>query len=101
MTSNRILRRLAFFVLAAPLVAQAAIITSVNRATFQSAVASQQIDQQNFDSLAAGTILGSLGGVTYSSSLGSPLVTSTFLTSTSPNGPTIMLVGLRSRWITP
>ncbi len=44
------------------------------------------IGSQNFDGLASGTVLGTLNGVTYASSTGSSLVTSSFLTSTSPNG---------------
>jgi hypothetical protein len=36
--------------------------------------------------LLAGTILGATADLTYSASLGSPIVTNSFLTSTSPNG---------------
>lgn len=64
----------------------AASITSVDRASFAAAVAGGTIDSQDFDSLAAGTILGSFGGVTYDASAGDALVTSSFLTTTSPNG---------------
>jgi PEP-CTERM motif len=72
--------------LLAPVGAQSAIILSVDRATFQAAVAGGTISQQNFDGLANGTVLGSLNGVTYGASTGSPLVTNAFLTSTNPNG---------------
>jgi PEP-CTERM motif len=65
--------------------AAAAIITSVDRATFQASL-SGTIGSQNFDSLANGDILGTLNGVTYGASTGQPLVTSAFLTSTGLNG---------------
>lgn len=66
--------------------AHASVVVSVDRAAFQAAVASATIAQQDFDGLANGTVLGTLGDVTYGASTGSPLVTNTFLTSTSPNG---------------
>jgi hypothetical protein len=66
--------------------ANAALITSIDRATFQAAVAGGTISSQNFDSLAVGTLLGTVNGVTYGASGGTPIVTNSFLTSTSPNG---------------
>jgi hypothetical protein len=66
--------------------AQAAIISSVDRATFQLAVAGGMISQENFDAIAVGTILGVTPDVTYGASGGSPIVTNAFLTSTPPNG---------------
>lgn len=72
--------------IAAPLLSNAAITASVDRAAFQAAVASGTINTQTFDGLTNGTILGTLNGVTYSASTGSPLVTNSYLTTTSPNG---------------
>ena len=69
-----------------PSFASATAISSVDRATFQAAVTGDTITEQNFDSLAVGTILGATTDVTYSASLGSPVVTGDFLTTTSPNG---------------
>lgn len=63
-----------------------AIITTVDRATFQSAIGGGTIFGQNFDSLAHGTVLDTLDGVTYSASGGSAVVTGMFLTTTAPNG---------------
>jgi hypothetical protein len=66
----------------------AAVIGSVDRATFQAAIAGGTIGGENFDSLAVGTILGvgAIIDLTYSASGGSPIVTNSFNTSTSPNG---------------
>lgn len=83
---TRIFGAVAVWLLAGPMVSHAAIISSVDRATFQAAVAGGTINGQNFDGLVSGTILGTLDGVTYASSAGSPLVTNSYLTSTSPNG---------------
>lgn len=87
---SNVLRRMGMTALIAlgmsALPAQAAIIISVDRATFQLAVAGGMIAQQDFDSLAVGTILGVTPDVTYSASSGSPIVTNSFLTSTPPNG---------------
>jgi hypothetical protein len=69
-----------------PSLSAATIITSVDRATFQAAVSGGTITGQNFDSIAVGTILGATPDLTYSASGGSPIVTNTYLTSTSPNG---------------
>jgi PEP-CTERM motif len=69
-----------------PSISKAAVITSLNRAAFQAAVAGGTINGENFDGFASGTILGVTPDVTYSASAGSPIVTSTFLTSTNPNG---------------
>ena len=66
--------------------AQAAIITSVDRATFQAAVAGGTISQENFDAIPVGTILGVTPDITYGASGGFPVVTNQFLTSTPPNG---------------
>lgn len=69
-----------------PSLSAAAVITSVDRATFQTAVLGGTITGQNFDSIAVGTILGVTTDLTYSASAGSPIVTNSFLTSTNPNG---------------
>lgn len=67
--------------------ADAATLTSLNRATFQTAVAgATSLGQQNFDTLVAGSTLTSDGFVTYGSSSGTPLVTGSFLTSSGANG---------------
>lgn len=70
----------------APVSIQAAVIGSVDRGSFLSAVQGGSINGQNFDGLASGAVLGTLDGVTYSASNGSPVVTNSYLTSTSPNG---------------
>lgn len=67
-------------------VASAVTITSYNRAAFQTALSSGTISGQNFDSLVAGATISTLNGVTYGASLGSPLVTNSYLTTTFPNG---------------
>lgn len=72
--------------IALPSLSEATVITSLNRASFQTAVLNNTINNENFDGLSAGTILGVTPDVTYSASLGSPIVTNTFLTSSSPNG---------------
>ena len=66
--------------------ASAATLVSVDRASFADAVDGGAIAGQNFESLAVGTTLTSLDGVTYSSSNGDVVVTDDFLTSTFPNG---------------
>jgi hypothetical protein len=66
--------------------AMAATITQFDRATFQTAVSGGTISEQDFDGFLAGTTLTTDGVVTYAASLGTPLVTSTFLTTTPPNG---------------
>jgi hypothetical protein len=66
--------------------ASAILITSVDRSTFQAAVAGGTIAGQNFDSLSSGTLLGTLNGVSYGASGGTPIVTNSYLTSTTPNG---------------
>src|SRR5688500_6909538 len=73
--------------------AQAAIITSVDRGTFQSAVAGGMIAHQDFDSFAVGTILGVTPDIIYSASSGSPIVTDAFLTTSPPNGLGATVVG--------
>lgn len=82
-------KRLAVFAVTAMLSAiqsaSAATITSVDRATFATAVSGGTISSDNFDSYAAG-ITPTTPGVTYSASNGSVITTSSFLTTTSPNG---------------
>jgi hypothetical protein len=68
------------------LAASAATIVSYNRAAFQTALASGTVSGQNFDSISVGTTISTVNGVTYGASLGSPLVTDTYLTTTPPNG---------------
>lgn len=65
--------------------ATAATITEYNRATFQAALASDALNGQNFDSLPLGTIT-TVNGVTYTPSLGTAVVTDSYLTTTPPNG---------------
>jgi len=65
--------------------AMAATITKFDRASFQVALASSMLSGQNFDSLPLGTIT-TVNGVTYMPSLGTALVTNTYLTTTTPNG---------------
>lgn len=67
--------------------APAAVLPSLSRATFQAAIAgASTLGYQNFDSIAVGTVLTTLDGVTYGSSTGSPFVTASYLTSTGLNG---------------
>jgi hypothetical protein len=66
--------------------AQAATIMSIDRATFAASVSAETIGGEDFDSLTSGTILGVTPLITYSASLGDPIVTNAFLTSTFPNG---------------
>ena len=63
-----------------------ATIMLFDRATFQLAVSGLLVTQQNFDSLPLATLATDAGGVTYSASGGTPVVTATFGTTTSPNG---------------
>lgn len=66
---------------------RAQVTDGYSRAQFQAAVAgSSSLTLQNFDSFTAGNTLTSDGFVTYGSSVGTPLITNSFLTSTSPNG---------------
>ena len=84
---NKIFFQALFVIIVAmPSVSLAALITSIDRATFQTAITGGTISGEDFDSLSVGTILGVTPDLTYSASGGSPIVTSTFLTSTSPNG---------------
>jgi hypothetical protein len=62
--------------------ATAGTIMDYTRATFEAS----SLTVQNFDSLTSGTTITTVNGVTYSPSLGTALVTDTYLTSTSPNG---------------
>ena len=66
-------------------IAMASTITEFNRASFQTALSSAMLSGQNFDSLPLGTIV-TVNGVTYTPSLGTAVVTNSFLTTTSPNG---------------
>lgn len=67
--------------------ATAVVLPSLSRTTFQTAIAgATTLGVQNFDALAAGTVLATIGDVTYGASTGSPLVTSSYLTSTGENG---------------
>lgn len=86
--SNRIIGGLSFTVFALlGGVASADTLPSLDRATFQTAIANEAgLTLQDFDSLSSGTTLGTLNGVTYSSSTGSSLVTNAYLTSTGSNG---------------
>jgi hypothetical protein len=63
----------------------AATVTDYDRVTFQIALSGATLSGQNFDSLSAGNIT-TVNGVTYVPSLGTALVTHSFLTTTSPNG---------------
>ena len=76
----------ASWALTASSVASAVILPSLDRATFQGSVNGSTLVLQNFDSFANGATLTDDGFVTYASSSGTPLITSAFLTSTSPNG---------------
>lgn len=75
---------LTFFAIGA--IAPAATLTTFDRAAFQTALSGGTVSGQNFDSIAATTVLGTVDGVTYGASGGSPAVTSRFLTTTPPNG---------------
>ncbi len=66
--------------------ANAALITTVDRATFQASIIAATIDVQDFDSLAPDSVLVSDGDVTYITSGGAGFVTDDFATSTPPNG---------------
>lgn len=73
-------------ILSFTLPAMAGSTASVDRAAFASAVADGTISSQDFEGLAAGTILGTEPGVSYLASLGLPIVTNLYLTTTFPNG---------------
>jgi len=66
--------------------ASAATITPFNRAAFQAALIGGTVFGQNFDGFVDGATIGTVGDVTYSASNGLPLITSTFLVTTAPNG---------------
>jgi PEP-CTERM motif len=74
----------AFFLLCT--CAMAGTIKDYNRATFAAALMGGTVSGQNFDGIASGTIISTVNGVTYAASLGSPLVTDAYLTTTPPNG---------------
>ena len=77
---------LAFMLACATFSAPGATISNFTRAQFQLAVNGVSVTQQDFDLLSSGSTLGTLNGVTYSASGGTPLVTSTYLTTTGSNG---------------
>ncbi len=81
-----VLTLFAFGFLLAAANSQAATITSVDRAAFAAAVVGGTIGSQDFDGIAAGTLLTTTPDVTYSASGGTPIVTANFLTTTPPNG---------------
>ena len=62
------------------------IIMSVDRAAFAAAIAGGTISSQDFEGLAALSILGNTPDVSYFASQGDPIVTASFLTTTAPNG---------------
>lgn len=62
----------------------AATLISLDRAGF--VAASSGLTVQDFDTLSSGSTLFNDGFITYSTTGGDPLVTSSFLTSTNPNG---------------
>jgi hypothetical protein len=67
--------------------AQAVTIdSSISRDVFQSAFAAGNLFGENFDSLASGTIVNTVDGVTFTASQGSAVVTSDFVATTPPNG---------------
>lgn len=61
----------------------AAVVSYASRAAFDGAVAATI---QDFDGFSAGTVLGTVGNVTYTTTGGSVVVTDSFVVSTSPNG---------------
>lgn len=69
------------------LASQAAITTYTSRSTFDTAFSGSVVE--NWDGFANGTTIAngsSANGITYNSSSGSSLVTSSYIVSTSPNG---------------
>lgn len=71
--------------LSSAMCAHAGTVTEYNRTTFQTALSNATVSGQNFDTLPVGTIT-SIGGVTYTPSAGTAIVTSSYLTTTGPNG---------------
>lgn len=71
--------------------ATAAVLPSLDRATFQAAAPA--LTTQNFDSFADGATLTNDGQVTYSSPTGTPVITNFFTTSTAPNGLGLSALG--------
>lgn len=76
---------LAGVIIAVPGISVAAVI-SVDRATFQAAIAGETTGSETFDSYEAGTIIGLTPAVTFSNSFGLPIVVNAFATTTYPNG---------------
>ncbi len=75
------------FLISVSTAASAVVLPSLSRATFQTAIiGTTTLGVQNFDALQAGSTLINDGTVTYGSSLGTPLVTNAYLTSTGTNG---------------
>lgn len=67
--------------------AKAGEFTSLSRAGFTASISGVPVEEQNFDSFADGTLLtGPQGGVTFSASQGSVVVTQQFFVTTDPNG---------------
>src|SRR5579864_4277260 len=81
----RLLRVFLFLLMGGALQIASASTVQFNRATFQTALASATLSSQDFDSLSLGDIT-TVNGVTYTPSLGTAVVTDSFLTTTSPNG---------------
>ena len=65
--------------------ASAANITTYNRSGFDAAVAGGSTTTQTFDTLAPGTILSTLNGVTYGASAGKPVISNSFATTSGLN----------------
>jgi hypothetical protein len=77
----------ALLIVTAVTAAQAVTIdSSISRDVFHAALAAGNLFGQNFDSLASGTIVNTVNGVSFSASQGSAVVTSDFLVTTPPNG---------------
>ena len=86
MRTVRVLLSSCALVVCASQLTLAATITPFDRATFQAALSGGNAFGQDFEGLASGSTIGTVGDVTYAASQGQPLVTSAFLTTTPPNG---------------
>ena len=71
-------------VLVQPVNAQ--LVSSFDRPSFHLATGGSSLGLENFDGIAAGTLLTNRNGIAFAASNGIPIVTSSFLTSTNPNG---------------
>jgi hypothetical protein len=79
--------RRCLLVMVASIAAEATSIdSSLPRDVFQTAFAAGDLFGQTFDGLASGTIVHALTGITFSASLGNPVVTNNFVATTPPNG---------------